>query len=111
MTLKKQIEYILENYPETRNDDIDLTIKVWQHFPPLNEDTGRNVKIIYSDKTNKYYIALDDLHWLQREDHIKRIRAKIQNNEKRFLPTNPKVAEFRKKYGRGEKLWRNQLGY
>jgi hypothetical protein len=110
MTLKNQVEYCLDQYPETRNNDIDLMIKVWTNFTPINEDTGQQVKIHLSEKGN-YYIALKDLHWLQREDHIKRIRAKIQNEEKRFLPTNQKVADFRKRYGRGEKLWRNELGY
>ena len=72
MTLKGQILYCLEQYEETRNDDISLTIKVWLNFPALNEDKGENVKIIWSDKTEKYYVALEDLHWLQREDIIKR---------------------------------------
>ena len=111
MTIRKQILYCLEQYPNTRNDDIDLTIKVWQNFPPLNEATGKNVKIHYSEISNKYYIALEDLHWLQREDHIKRIRADIQNKDKLWLPTNPRVAEFRKKDGRGESLWKKRLGY
>jgi len=110
MTLRKQVLYILENYPDTRNDDIDLTIKVWQHFPPYNENTGQDIKIHRSEKT-KYYIALEDLHWLQREDHIKRIRADIQNKDGLWLPTDPRVAEFRKKDGRGESLWKNRLGY
>jgi hypothetical protein len=111
MTIKNQIKYCLERYPETRNDDIALTIKVWENFPPFNEDKGEQVKIIFSQKTGKNYIALDDLHWLQREDGIKRIRADIQNKDGLWLPTDPRVAEFRKKDGRGESLWKERLGY
>ncbi len=110
MTLKDQVLYCLERYPDTRNSDILLTRKVWENFPSLNEDTNKSVEIVYS-KSGKPYIALDDLRWLQREDHIKRIRANIQNKEKMFLPTDPRVAEFRKKNGRGESLWREELGY
>ena len=111
ISLKKQILYCLEQYPETRNNDISLTIKVWLNFPAYNEDKGRNVKMIYSEKTKKYYVELSDLHWLQREDVIKRERAIIQNVEKRFLPTDPKIAEFRKRNGRGETKWLKEHGY
>ena len=111
MTLKKQILYCLEQYPETTNDDIALTIKIWQHFPPYNEDTNKDVKIIHSEKTGKDYIALEDLHYLQREDNIKRERAIIQNDEGLFLPTNPRVREFRKPKGRGDQDWKKKHGY
>ena len=111
MKISKQILYCLETYQGTRNDDILLTQMVWLNFPARNEDTNKDVKIHKSEKTGKYFVALEDLHWLQREDHIKRIRADIQNRQKLWLPTDTIVAEFRKKDGRGESLWKGTLGY
>jgi len=108
MTLKKQILYCLEQYPETRNSDIELMIRVWKHFTPTNEDTGRDIEIIHSKSRGQEYIALNDLRWLQREDHIKRIRAKIQNEKKLFLPTDPATIKARKQE---EIVWRDRLGY
>lgn len=39
-----------------------------------------------------YFVSLGKLFDLPREDNIKRIRAKIQNEEKLFLPTDPAIA-------------------
>ena len=99
MTLKKQILYILEQYPETRNSDIALTIKIWQHFTK---------KLVYSERNKAYYVKVNDLYEMQREDHIRRVRAKIQNEEGLFLPTDPKVIKIRKQQA---KIWRKNLGY
>ena len=108
MKLTAQILYCLEQYPYTRNNDIDLTIRVWRCFPPVNENNGNEIKIIHSEKTGKDYISVDDLHWLQREDHIKRIRAKIQNKDEMWLPSDPEVIKARRQE---EIVWRNRLGY
>lgn len=88
-TLKSQVEHILKTYPETRNSDITLTIKLWKVFYPS--------KIV-----NKDFIRIVDLFDLPREDNIKRIRAKF-NSQNKYLPTSLEVALQR---GILEERWR-----
>lgn len=92
-TLKTKVEIVLEKFPETRNDDVALTIKVWRVF--------------HKEKLNFEYVKLSDLFALPREDTIKRVRAQIQNKDKRFLPT---VWEVAKKRQINEETWRNAMG-
>lgn len=97
--LKNKVLYCLEHFEQTRNSDIELTIKIWEtfHKQDLKQDALGN-KVIYITK----------LFELPREDNIKRIRAKIQNEENKFLPTSP---EIRKKRGIAEDQWREYLNY
>lgn len=97
-TLKKKVEYILTTEPETRNSDITLTIKLWKHYYPdyLIESKG------------KFYINVESLFEIAREDHIKRYRAEIQNVEKRYLPTDMKILIQRAKLSIE---WQKELGY
>lgn len=85
-TLKQQVDYILGQFPETRNSDTLLTVKLWEHF--------------CHDKLSRFggewFVKVDLVGVLPREDHIKRVRATIQNVEKRHLPTNWDVARQRK---------------
>lgn len=99
-TLKKQVEYILTTNPDTRNSDITLTIELWKYYYPQS--------IIWSDKTQAYYVALNKLFDLPREDNVKRIRAEIQNVERRLLPTDLNIMIER---ARMSKEWREFLGY
>jgi len=99
MKLKDQILHCLEVYPETRNSDITLMIRIWQTFTN---------KVIYSKKTKEHYIKVKDLYDLPREDWVKRIRAKIQNENNLFLPTDPEVIKARKK---NQKKWLRQLNF
>lgn len=82
--LRKMILNVLKEQPDTRNSDVALTIAIWKRYYP------RRLK--FREQDNKMYIALDDLFDLPREDNIKRIRAIIQNDEGRYLPTNKEVA-------------------
>ena len=95
-TLKGQIELVLANYPETRDSDVELTIRVWKSF--YQEFLFNGDQCVY----------LKDLFELPREDNIKRIRATIQNCEGRYLPTSWEVA---KKRGIEENKWRSFIGY
>lgn len=83
--LTEQILFILDKIPDTRNDDVLLTLEIWKEF--------------YSEKLLDFEswqaVMLSELFQLPREDHIKRIRAKIQNDEKKFLPTSWEVAKKR----------------
>jgi hypothetical protein len=90
---RDKIRKLLALYPELRNCDIKLTIKFWQEYQPA--------RITTSEKTGKQYVELDQLFFLEREDNIKRIRAKIQSpksegGEELYPPTDIKVAEKRK---------------
>lgn len=98
-TLDAKVRFCLEKYPDTRNSDITLTIEIWKNFYAESVITARNGKL---------GLYIDDLFKLPREDNVKRIRAKIQNVEKKFLPTNPEVA---KKRGWKINEWREYLGY
>ena len=99
-TLKEQVEYVLDQNPETRNCDKVLTVKLWMEFyKPF---------IKSSKDSQKALIFLEDVLNLPSQDGIKRVRATIQNDEKRFPPTDPQVAKQR---GWQEDEWREALGY
>lgn len=101
-TLKAKVEHVLEERPHTRNSDIDLTIEIWKRFyPEILEQRFENGRIAH-------YLPLYNLGDVPREDNVKRIRAKIQNEEKRFIPTSQEVALKR---GFEEVEWRRALGY
>jgi hypothetical protein len=93
-TLQRQVETILATYPETRNSDIQLMIQLWMNY--------------YPQLLNGRYVFLDNLFDLPREDNIKRIRAKIQNEQRVYLPTSVDVCIERFKLS---KKWRKYLGY
>lgn len=93
-TLHEQVLDILEQYPDTRNSDITLMIELWRKYYPQRIQDDR--------------FKLTDLYDLPREDNIKRVRAKIQNDLHRFLPTSEEVAIKR---GWAVDEWRSYLGY
>lgn len=90
-TLKKQVEFVLKNYPETRNSDITLMIKLWEVFHHV---VGT--------------VQISRLYDLPREDNIKRIRATFQNKLGLYVPTEWEIAKRR---GFLEEQWRGFLGY
>lgn len=96
--LKYQIVQCLQRFPNTRDSDVDLTIMVWITF------WGQYIKLV----SGIHSVALEDLHRIPREDHIKRLRAKIQNEEGRYMPTRWEVAKARHIE---ENKWREALGY
>lgn len=98
--LRDMVESVLKDVEETRNSDITLTVEIWKRYYPeevLNTSRG--------DKTG---IFIESLYKLPREDNVKRIRAKIQNEENKYLPTNPDVRRKRKI---SEEAWYDYLGY
>jgi len=102
-TLKGQIKYCLEEFPDTRESDIRLMIKIWQLFYE---------EYIYQRKTESTgevynYVKLNSLFYLPREDNIKRVRAKF-NSKGLFLPKNPEVLKKRKLL---QEEWRGAMGY
>jgi len=97
-TLKKQVEHCLMMHPQTRNSDIALTIKIWEVFYP---------EYIKQNDRGTKFIQIESLYKLPREDNVKRIRAKFNNNNQ-YLPDNPVVRNQR---NIKEEQWRSFLGY
>jgi hypothetical protein len=82
-TAKERVEYILEHYPETRNNDLYLWIIYVRLFCP---ELSQYIKFIPFDLFKK----------APSYETISRVRRKLQESG-RFLPTDPKVARKRRK--------------
>ena len=80
-TVKERVEYILENYPEARNDDFYLYILYVRLFEPELSQ--------YID-----YIPYNIIKRSTRFESVRRARQKIQE-EGRYLPTDPKILRKR----------------
>lgn len=85
--LKKMILAVLKDEPKTRDSDQYLTLKIWVRFYP------KRIDLTYPKNPKVGFREIMDL---PREDNVKRIRAVIQNDEGRFLPTSEKIAKQRK---------------
>lgn len=96
--LTGQIEKILEDYPKSRNCDKVLTLYVWWIYYPH----------LINNEVKPASVPLDNILALPSQDAVKRIRAKIQNVDEMFLPTDPEVAKRRKW---NIERWRKLLGY
>ena len=102
-TLQEKVEDILKTIPETRNSDIELMIEIWKKY-----HKSRLVAFQPVDNSGTCYsVPLGNIKFLPREDHIKRIRARF-NQEGKYLPTTLEVAEKRKM---NILEWRAALGY
>lgn len=86
-TVQEMITELLENDVRCRNDDKWLTYQVMRRF-------------------TKIYIPFEDFQRIPAFETIKRVRAKIQNKEKRFLPTDPKVLVKR---GHRQEVFREEM--
>lgn len=97
LNLKDQVEIILQDQPKTRDSDITLMIELWKKFYKAHIKVASN---------GEFGIYLSSLYTLPREDNIKRVRALIQNEEHRLLPTDSKV---RKQRRIKDEEWRNWI--
>lgn len=111
--LTQQVRWCLENVPETRNCDIALMIQIWKKYYvewlfTIESITGtiHRLKDFPSEEKHSPAVCLCNIANLPREDHIKRIRAKIQNQQKEFLPTEEAVAIAR---GLDVEWWREEM--
>ena len=77
--IKDKVAFCLENYPDSRNNDIDLTWYVRTTFYGIIFD----------------YVSREQMHKLPTQETVKRIRAKF-NEYGEFMPTDPKVWKQRK---------------
>lgn len=91
--LRKEVESMLAECAVTRNSDQLLTLKLWVKLFPD--------KIIKAEDGSQA-VKLKDIMLLPREDNVKRVRAKIQNEEHKYLPTTEAV---RKARGISEEVW------
>lgn len=98
-TIAERLEYILQEFPETRNSDTSLMIKLWEVFYPQF--------LTKSQKTGKIYIEVGNLYDVPTQDDAKRFRAKM-NSEGKYLPTSEAVARRR---GLNIDEWRVATGY
>lgn len=89
-TMKKQVEFCLRNFPETRNSDVTLLIKLWEHFHGV-----------------RGAVEVSRLYDLPREDGVKRVRAQF-NELGKYYPTDWRIAKAR---GIEEDAWRVSMGY
>lgn len=92
--LKSKVLEILEKYENTRNDDAILTFMIIYTYL-RDEMFVKKVIDVDGIAKDKYYISTTALKMV-REDHVKRIRAKIQNDELKFLPTKEEVRKARR---------------
>ena len=82
-TTKERVRYIMERYPETRNDDFYLYLMYLRLFvPELSRYIG--------------FIPYELIRKAPRPETIRRVRQKIQEAGE-LLPTDPRVLEKRKK--------------
>ena len=87
--LTEKVRWVLEHQPDTRNDDVLLTYRIIEQYRP---DDVRQVEV---DGKPVLFIRARAV-FAVREDQVKRIRAKIQNELGEFLPTDPEVRRKRK---------------
>lgn len=92
--MKEKVEYCLREYEETRENDAQLTLSIIKTFLP------GEVKFI--DGT--YFFSMDSLKAV-REDHVKRVRAKF-NQDGFYLATNPEVIKKREK---ARRVWEDVM--
>lgn len=93
-SLSGRVEYILQNYPNTRNSDLELQAALANYFYPPLEYSINNWRDIV--------IAMSNIPGL---DHIARVRRKVieVHQYQKYLPTHPDVAKARKI---DEKVWK-----
>lgn len=106
-TLKSQVAYILELYPETRSSDIELAIKVWTEFYgklmyrvlPRSEKLNTFDSIYHSSLREHPSIDLYDLHKLPSYDNICRYRRLLTP----LFPATEEVTRHRRRFTKERK--------
>lgn len=90
----RMVECVMTEVPATRDDDVLLTTEIWRRFYGVGDR-----------------VFLSQIGTLPREDVVKRVRAKIQNDEFRLLPLKEGTAHRRKlNLGRWRDAMRREKG-
>lgn len=92
-TVKERVEHLLREHPEARNSDLLLIVLYLREFTEL----GKYIKYIPYSVMRKYEGITES---------VRRARQLIQS-EGRYLPTDPKVLEARR---RKERRLRKLIG-
>lgn len=94
-TIDQRVEYCLENYPETRNSDIELFARLCERFYPPFEKPLYNWRDLAAT-----------MHQVPSLDHIARCRRRViqRNNYKKYLPTVKEIAIAR---GIQQSVWQD----
>jgi hypothetical protein len=79
--VKTQVDWVLEHFPSSRNSDFILSLIYYRNFYGLPFP----------------YVEYEAIKELPQLESIRRVRQKIQNEEKRWLPTDETVLRRRKK--------------
>lgn len=98
--LKEKVEAILKEHPQARDSDVWLTAKLWAVYYP---QCIYKCAITEGAEPVQVVTLTDIVKVLPREDAIKRLRAKIQNDGGKYLPTTWEVANKR---NIAEEAWR-----
>lgn len=100
-SLKTKVEYCLQNYPETRDNDITLFIKLIKSYPCYNKFLYPSSGYSNDDST----IRLKDLYELPKQEDVARIRRKF-NQHGKYKTENEEVIRLRQE---AEKEWYNKM--
>lgn len=92
MSLKTQVLAGLQASEDNRNSDITLMLWIWKNYYGVTEDN----------------FTFSKLYELPTQENIKRYRARIQNEEGKYQPTNQSVRRQRTKLA---SKWKIDLGY
>lgn len=82
-TVEDRVIYILERYPEARNDDLYLIILYWRYFDEL----GKYIRFVPYEVIKK----------ATRPETIRRTRQYVQNTLGLYPPTRESVIKRRKR--------------
>lgn len=104
--LKSMVLQVLRDFPMSRDSDAWLTVKLWCVFYPSRIQKTEWTNPENGKTKDRKFIYLDDIIDLPKEDQVKRVRAIIQNEENKFLPTSLDVAKQRKI---NEDTWREYI--
>jgi len=99
MAMEDEIRDILRHHEAARNNDVQLAILYWwKHHPGV---------VVKPTEGGEWRIdcTLDEFVKLPNVDKMKRIRAKIQNDDKMYLPTDQKVLEHRSKFHKNQRSY------
>jgi len=81
--IKQQVEHLLEKHPDARNNDFYLSVLWLREFGGLSQYIS--------------FIPYDLIRSLSgKTESVSRARRKIQNEDHRYLPTDPKVLAKRR---------------
>jgi hypothetical protein len=101
-TLYSKIEKVLADDPDSRNSDKRLFLEIVRRW------YSEGIHDINTSRGRKAFILLEEIFQFPYMPDITRIRRKIQNYEKRFIPTSWEVAQFRRWK---EEDWKSAIGY